>query len=148
MKLVSESLNESNKKKIEISAGLVIIQNNKILLVHATNSSWESGYGIPKGGVEKKEDILEAARRETKEEIGIKIKRKDISTDAGFVDYTRKGKVYKRVYYFVARPIEPIILDIDKLQKEEIDWAGFLSLKEAEVKIFWRFRDLLKFLDN
>lgn len=148
-KFVSESLNEwRNAKGVRATAGLVIIQDNKILLVHPTNAPWKGTYSIPKGGIDKKEDALEAAIRETLEETGIKIKKKHISNqDAGFIDYkNKKGKVYKRVYYFVAYPKKPITPDMFKLQKSEVDWAGFLSKEEAKEKIFGRFKPLLKLL--
>ena len=149
VEFVSESLNEwKNEKGIKIAAGLVVIQNNKILLVHPTNSPWYGTYSIPKGGIDKREDALEAARRETEEETGIKIKRKHIDTkDAGFIDYKNsKGKVYKRVYYFVARPKKEITKDMFKPQIKEVDWVGFLTKEEAKKRIFGRFKPLLKFL--
>ena len=43
---------------IKISSGLVVIQDNQILLVHPTNSPWWKTYSIPKGHVDKGEDIL------------------------------------------------------------------------------------------
>jgi len=146
---VAETLNEwRNDKGVKISAGLVVIQDNKMLLVHPTNSPWWGTYSIPKGGVDKKEDALEAAIRETFEETGIKIKRKHISsTDNGYIDYTdNKGKVYKRVYYFVAYPKKPIEKESFKPQFEEVDWAGFLSKNEAKKRIFGRFKPLLNYL--
>jgi hypothetical protein len=66
------------------------------------------------------------------------------------VAYTDKnGKPYKVVHYFVARVKEeyPDVLPKEQLQVQEIDWAGFLSLKEAQEKIFWRFEPLLKFIE-
>jgi ADP-ribose pyrophosphatase YjhB (NUDIX family) len=150
LKIVSESLNEwKTNSNMKISAGLVIIQDNKILLVHPTNSPWWGTYSIPKGGLDKKEDILDAARRETKEETGIKIKRKDISpTGGGFIDYKNsKGKVYKRVYYFVAYPSKRIESTKFKPQYKEVDWVGFLSKEEAEKRIFGRFKPLLSILE-
>jgi len=148
-KFVAETLNEwKNDKGIKPTAGLVVIQNNKILLVHPTNSPWWGTYSIPKGGIDKQEDALEAARRETYEETGIKIKKKHIETKgAGFIDYTNsKGKVYKRVYYFVARPKKEITKDMFHPQMEEVDWVGFLDKTEAKKRIFGRFKPLLKLL--
>jgi ADP-ribose pyrophosphatase YjhB (NUDIX family) len=147
---VAETLNEwRNDKGVKISAGLVVIQDNKIMLVHPTNSPWWGTYSIPKGGVDKKEDALEAAIRETLEETGIKIKRKHISeSDSGFVNYTdNKGNVYKRVYYFVAYPKKSIKKGDFKPQLKEVDWAGFLSKSEAKKRIFGRFKPLLKFIE-
>ena len=145
---MSISLNEMNVNGVKIAAGLVVIQNNKILLVHPTNSPWWGTYSIPKGGIDRKEDALAAAIRETEEETGIKIKKKHISNqDAGFIDYTdNKGKIYKRVYYFVARPKKEIIEDMFKPQIKEVDWVGFLSKKEAKKRIFGRFKPLLQLL--
>ena len=44
------------------SAGVIIIlNNNKILLSHATNARWEKTFSFPKGGIEKDEDVVQAA---------------------------------------------------------------------------------------
>jgi len=56
------------QKKLKISAGFVIIQDNKILLEHPTGSNWYGTYSIPKGQMEDGEDALFTALRETKEE--------------------------------------------------------------------------------
>ena len=146
---VPESLNEwKNSKGVKISAGLVVIQDNKMLLVHPTNSPWWHTYSIPKGGLDKGEDPIEGAIRETFEETGLKIKRKHISLqDAGVIDYTdNKGKVYKRVYYFVTYPPKPIKKSDFNLQLNEVDWAGFVGKPEIEKRIFGRFKPLLKLL--
>lgn len=132
---------------ITISAGLVLIADNKILLCHPTGQKWWNSYSFPKGHVEKDEEILDAAIRETKEEIGvfIDIEKTPIS-DEGYINYIdERGKLYKRVYFFVIKLSKPI--KITKLDKSEIDWAGFLTKKEAEKRIFWRFQTLLNYLD-
>lgn len=146
---VPETLNEwKNLNGVKQSAGLVVIQDNKILLVHPTGSPWYGTYSIPKGSINKKEDPLDAAIRETYEETGIKIKKKHISiNEREFIDYKNdKGEVYKRVYYFLAYPKNPITNDMFKLQINEVDWVGFVSRTDAEKRIFGRFKPLLKFL--
>ena len=46
-------------------AGVAIIYNNQILMVHPTPASWKTPtLGIPKGKVEPGEDLLTAAVRE------------------------------------------------------------------------------------
>jgi len=136
------------KAKLALSAGLVVLQDNKMLLVHPTNSRWVSSYSIPKGHVDTGEDIIDAAIRETYEETGIKISRKEIlSKNPDFVDYVGpNGKLFKRVYYFIAKPTKPIKKKDIKLQLDEVDWAGFLNKKEAEKRISKRFKKLLKYL--
>lgn len=61
------------------SAGLVILYDNKILLAHPTGQRWYGTYSIPKGHIEEGEDRLDAAIRETQEEIGLKFNELHIS---------------------------------------------------------------------
>lgn len=131
---------------VKISSGLVVIYDNKMLLCHPTNSPWWRTYSIPKGGVDKDEDILDAAIRETKEETGVKIKKSEIKSDESFIDYTNeKGKVYKRVYYWVVY-LDRDISDSFVPQFKEVDWVGFIDKTEANKRIFGRFKPLLKYL--
>ena len=75
IKTFSDFLNE--KKKNWAGAGVAIVYDAKILLVHPANGSWVKPImGIPKGGIEEGEDLLHAALRELKEETGI-----DLSAD-------------------------------------------------------------------
>ena len=130
---------------MQISAGFVIIQDNKILVCHPTGAKWYGTYSIPKGHVEEGESHLAAALRETYEEIGVHIYEEEVDTyNKEFIDYKdSNGEIYKRLYYFVVKPIDKIVIDESKLQREEIDWAGFLSLEEADKRIFWRLRSIL-----
>lgn len=130
---------------MEISVGLVIIQDNKILLGHPTGSKWYGTYSIPKGNVEVGENHLQTAIRETREEFGIEISEDEINLDdSGYINYTNNGETYKRVYFFIVEPKDKIILDPTKFN--EIDWAGFLTKEEAQKRIFWRFKPLLQYL--
>lgn len=133
---------------MKIAAGFVIIQDNKILLEHPTGSKWWGTYSIPKGEVEAEETFLEAATREFQEELGIKIDIEYTNEDPdGYIDYTDEdGEIYKRLYYFVVEPGEYLEIDKNKLQKEEIDYAGFLTKEEAEKRIFWRLKSLLAYV--
>ena len=133
---------------MEISAGLVLIHNNKILLVHPTNGKWVGTYSIPKGHVEKNEDYLAAAIRETQEEVGLIIEpEKNNYLGKGHINYKdEEGNTYKRVYYFVYELLRYPVLNKNKFQIEEVDWAGFLDKIEARKRIFWRLEPLLKYL--
>jgi len=132
---------------MEISAGLLIVQQNRILLAHPTNAPWYGTYTIPKGKVEEGESLLDAAIRETKEEIGIKIEVKDVKNKKkpNIIEYTNeKGKVYKILYYFIVEPKIEIVINQNKLEKKEVDWAGFVDRDEALSRIFWRFEEMIK----
>lgn len=57
---------------IRVRAGAVIVQNDSILLVEFND---EKGlhYNLPAGGVEPNETIIEAVKREAKEEASIEV---------------------------------------------------------------------------
>lgn len=136
------------------SAGLLIIKNGKILLNHPTNAGWFETYSIPKGLVEEGEDKIDTAIRETYEEVGIKIPKEMIDTTEHVVEYIKNNKVFKTVTYYVVNLNNytteefniPDILDVKQLQIEEVDWAGFLTYKDAKDRIFWRFKPLLEYI--
>jgi len=133
---------------MQTSAGLLIIYDNKILLVHPTNAPWYGTYSIPKGKVEEDETYIEAAIRETEEEVGIKIKPKYIDKKPYKIQYkNEKGYVYKELIYFLVNLDKEITIDKNNLQKREIDWAGFVDKDEAMSRIFWRFEEMLNFLN-
>lgn len=124
---------------MKTSAGLAIIYNGMILLGHTTGRGWYGSYGIPKGGIEKGETNIDAAIRETFEEIGVKVPKKLINpTEHTFVVTSRNKEHNKIVYYFVVEikdlnqiGLTDIKIPKSKLQIEEIDWAGFLTYSEA-----------------
>jgi ADP-ribose pyrophosphatase YjhB (NUDIX family) len=149
MKLVRESLlNESNK--LQLSAGLAIIYKGAILLGHPKGQKWWGTYSIPKGHVEEGEDLLEAAIRETREEVGITIDPEDVLfQEPNFIDYKDdNGNLYKRVYYFLVNPKSPIKQSSITPDKTEIDWAGFILKDAAESRIFWRLKPILDHMEE
>ena len=89
--------------KTKTSAGLAIIYDNKILLAHTTSRGWYGSYGIPKGGIDKGESKLDAAIRETKEEVGITISKNLIDKTEHTFTVSTKKYGNKIVYYYVAQ---------------------------------------------
>lgn len=123
------------------SAGLAIIYNNKILLAKPANARWWKSYGIPKGHVEEGELTIDAAIRETEEEIGVKVPKRLIGPERELF-YEKKGKPWKKIsYYFV--PIKSLsdigltseTVPATQLQTEEIEWAGFVTFEEARARM-------------
>ena len=60
-------------KNHRISAGGIVIQNNKVLLVHHYRPNEFDFWVLPGGGVEGDEGILKAAEREVYEETNLEI---------------------------------------------------------------------------
>lgn len=125
------------------SAGLAIIYNNKILLAHPTGNKYWLTYSIPKGRIDSGEKALQAAIRETKEEVGIKVPKELINKKKYKIEYkNKKGKIYKIVKYYLVKikklsdlNLSTEIIDKSNLQLDEVDWAGFIPLKEAVKRI-------------
>ena len=136
-----EDVDDSLDKKV---AGIAIIYDNKILLVHPTNASWQKPtLGIPKGKVEDGEDVLTASLRELKEETGISLDASVLSNEPYVTDiYDNRGNVKKQLIYFVcninnlnALHMDRLTVDKSRLQVKEVDWAGFLGPDEAYPKM-------------
>lgn len=134
------------------SAGIVIIYQDLILLAHPTHGS-DVLWGISKGGIDAGETPLQAAIRETREEIGFDVKIEDLEKDPIIFEYVdKKGKKYKTVYCYILKLktmpafVENNIWPTMMLQLEEIDKAKFYTKTEAENKIFWRMENLLSLL--
>lgn len=117
--------------KMEISAGGVIYTQKgpkkiKILLLLDKNNNWT----FPKGLIEKGEEKIEAARRETKEEVGLQ--RLKLGVALSPIKYWYKWKeqiVRKTVYYFLFEGDETEKL---KPQEEEgIKEVKWVSLEKA-----------------
>ena len=82
----------------EVSSGGVVIFGNAILLLRKYNGDWV----LPKGKVEPGEELEDAAKREVREEAGVKA---EIIKYLGEIHYTYKsswdkiGRVHKIVHW-------------------------------------------------
>ena len=126
------------------SAGVVILYGKKILLVHPTNGSWvKPVMGIPKGRIEEGEDLMAAALRELSEETGIILSPDKLEKPAQTVEvFNKAGQYQHSLHYFVCRisdlseiGLDSLAVPKSQLQKEEVDWAGFINIKEAYGKV-------------
>jgi 8-oxo-dGTP pyrophosphatase MutT (NUDIX family) len=98
--------------------------------------------------MEAGESYIDTAVRETMEETGIKVKLSDIDKTPHRIEYINKrGKIYKTLVYFIVRPVKKITVDNSKIQLEEVDWVGFCDKTDAMIRIFWRFEEMLSFID-
>jgi len=150
--------------KIKQSAGMAIVFGSKVLIGHASGKPMHTAYTIPKGGVDKGESILQAALRETYEEVGIKVPKKLIPSTYKTVSYVKSkknrypldapvGTHWKDVHYYIVQidsldqiGLKDEVISKSNLQLEEIDWAGFVPIKDALKKISPVMKPIIKSL--
>jgi len=146
---------EFNLPVVKKSAGVIIIlKGEKILLCHPTNALWFGTYSFPKGGIDEGETTLDAALRELREETSVIVSKNQISNldNPIVVSYeNKKGTKYKNVtlYTVYINDLSEINLDSEiipkeRLQIEEIDWAGFIDREEAKLRIFHKTASVLE----
>lgn len=126
------------------SAGLILTKGRKVLLVNPIDT--ESNFSFPKGEINDQESCIEAAIRETFEEVGIFISKTEVEETPIIVNYVHDTMLYKTVYLFkVKRQITevPDILPSSMLQTTEINKAYFMEFKEAIIKSNWRYRKII-----
>ena len=138
------------------SAGFAIVlkgrpgREEQLLLTHPTHAPWVRTYSIAKGGLEPGESQLDAAIREFKEETGHQLSQRLIdrvkSRTPDFV-VQNATKVLSGWVIFIDEPEEVgmhetslgnkthIVYPKDQLQEAEIDWAGFVSYADANIRI-------------
>lgn len=125
--------------KVRRSAGLAIIYRGMILLAKTAGRKDKKSWGIPKGGIEEGESKIDAAIRETEEELGIKVKRSLIDpTEHNFFVNARKWGYVKDIYYYVVKindlsqiGLKDLQVPKRQLDTKEISNARFMNYTEA-----------------
>ena len=127
---------------LEKAAGLYIIDKNtkKVVIIKSSGGN----YGFPKGHVEKGDKTsIDTAIRETKEEIGIKVKKSEIIKSKKFITdfyfFRKKTKNPKeRPLGWVRKNVIMYIALIDskeqkiKIQEEELSSAKFVNFEQVQ----------------
>lgn len=125
--------------KQRISAGGIVIINNKVLLVHHYQENAFDFWVLPGGGVEENEGIFRAAEREVLEETNLKVKAIKMVYIEEFMD---EGKYVCK--FWVLCKMEKGMLSIEHKGKNEgyIKDAKFFS--EEELRGLDVFPEILK----
>jgi 8-oxo-dGTP pyrophosphatase MutT (NUDIX family) len=103
------------------SAALLIQDNAERLLV--VKPSYKPGWNLPGGRIEEGESPTEAARRETKEEIGLDI-RPGLLLAVGWERATANGRP---LFIFDGGSLEPTSFELISLQQNELVAVEFVS---------------------
>ena len=129
-----------------IGVGILLIRDNKLLLVKRKYDPDAGYWSIPGGHLDLGERVEEAAEREAFEETGIKVK---VSSLAGIINkimYDKKGKIeyhYVLLNYFVEQ-IEGDTNQPPKAQDDALE-ARFVPFEELkDYKLTLSLIELLK----
>ena len=120
-------------EKREKSCGIMVFNDDKVLLVHQTKGHWS----FPKGHVENNETEYETAIRETKEETNIDAK--IISDFRQVISYSPKINTIKDVVFFIGIPLSNDL----KPQEIEAQEVKYVEIAKALELINDDMKDLL-----
>jgi len=147
-------LYESNGESHNLS-GVVLIYNNKILLVRAKKFKRNmKKWSIPKGHIEKGLSKIDTALKELKEESRIKLTKQHLKNSTKVnINYV-KSNVNKNLTCYVVKVSKDDVniklfnnMILGNFLKDETIEAGFFSMKDA-LKIMEKYQlELLKFLE-
>ncbi len=118
----------SDHYKTLVAVYVIIIKDNKVLLLKRANTNWRDGeFNFPGGHLEDNETIIKAAERELLEETGIIVKPMDLHLV--HVSHRKTNHAYIDLYFRAyAWHGEPRITEENK--SDEILWADLSNLPE------------------
>jgi 8-oxo-dGTP pyrophosphatase MutT (NUDIX family) len=124
------------------AAGGLVIDSEKRYLIMFRNGKWD----LPKGKIESGETIKKAAKREVKEECGLK-KLKILSPlITTYHTYERKGKSYLKPTYWFMMSIPDTQKGIAQLEEgiTELKWVSLDELKKYSKKSYFTIQMVIK----
>lgn len=138
----------SERFKNGVCVDIMLVRDNKILLMKRKNTGTDDGmYELPGGHLEKNEDLYDAMIREAKEELLIDLKREDLKIVHLMHHYT--GERLNFIFSANAENLDPKIGEPNKC--EELVWVNINELpKETTDKVKIMLENISKeiFYDN
>lgn len=130
-----------------ISSGGIVVRpvggTHEVALIRVARSGGDNAWALPKGWVEKGEDLEQAAVREVREETGLdaKILRKLGEISYEFYSKSDHSPVSKTVHLFLLEFLKGCTEDHD----DEVEEARWFSIKDAVRTLTYRSeRDMME----
>ena len=146
--MIDEELIRQKAKEEDVThfaTGIAVFQDGRLLVVRrvAHDDFLAGEWELPGGGVDAGETIEQGAVRELKEETGIEVSPDKLDPAPDKVEvFNKNGKYQNSIYYFTYQisdlaeiGLDSISVPKSQLQKEEVDWAGFIDIKDAYHKV-------------
>ena len=121
------------KTSLEFSAGGLVVDGDRILMIQVKNLKGQVVWTFPKGKLEREENWKEAALREVEEETGWRC---ELIKPFGKTRYyyTRDSRTIKKtVAWFLMKPME----QVGSFDPEEIIAADWFTKEEAGQKVIY-----------
>lgn len=122
---------------IVLVVSVSIIHEDKLLMIKENKATVKNTWNFPSGRIEYHEDILEAARREAKEETGYDVK---LTATTGIYNFLSSTNHQVILFHFIGEIIGGS-LQLDKAEIIDSTWIApadllipdFLELRDKEV---------------
>jgi ADP-ribose pyrophosphatase YjhB (NUDIX family) len=119
------------------SAG-VIIENKKGEVLLIERAFFPPGWAAPAGHVDKGESFEEAAKREAREETGLKVEEMELAIEE-FVDWNECSKGVRGHYWKVFRVLNwSGEVGINEREAKQYKWIKKEDLNNFELEEIWR----------
>lgn len=121
---------KKNIPKFPVSVHLVIIKNNKVLLMKRQNTGFcDNMYCLPAGKLENNESVSVGMIREAKEELDIDIEKFEVNHVMN-----RKGNDFNRIdYFFIIKKYRGSIKNNEPNKCIDLIWADINSLPDDTI---------------
>jgi len=120
-----------SKYKIPLEVHLILIQNDKILMLRRYNTGYEDGnYSLVAGHVEENENATDAIIREAKEESGILITRENIVLSHVMHRYAHGARMS---LFYVANIYDGKITNEEPHKCDDLSWKDIENIPDNTI---------------
>lgn len=118
--------------KLPVAVFMMLVNEDQILLLKRATTGWMDGYfSIPAGSLDAGEEILPAAIREAKEEVGVDVKEEDIKL--ANVQHCKMGEDTWINFFYVANVWEGEPKVCEPHKHSEVKWVKISELPKEMI---------------
>ncbi len=128
---------------MEIIAGVIILKDNKILMVKEAKKECKGKWSFPAGHIKKNETIFDCAKRELLEETGCKA---ELKKTFPIIVHNYDNRNFM-IIYFLADFIENN-RDYNKNEIQETKWISIDEIKNMKQKEFRSYPIIKSLIEN
>lgn len=119
------------RHSIVCASYLFLLRDNKILLLRRFNTGYEDGnYSVPAGHVDEGEAVSDALTRETKEEIGVDIDKKNIELVHTMHRRASETNDERLDFFFVCENWDGEAQNMETHKCDDLNWYDIAQLPD------------------